>query len=208
MELGDNPSADGFPLTLGWECDFKTKLTLDDYETSKPLARSRQEFWMPAQYRESVLSNQGITASEMLRTTKEMKKIQKSRNKSINSQKWDTVHLMMEESKHKLKGVSSLRRIASTSIQNSESMESSCKTSTSQSKISKSTSTPTLLSLSMFKSTKEDCSSTSTDPLDEPYSSRLDLHRIHIPQEEEGKTEELLSTTEAEAVEEDEPVSF
>merc|ERR1711935_768990 len=128
----------------------------------------------------------------MLKMTKEVRKIQKSRNKSIKNRNWDAVHLMFEESQRKLRRVSSLSLIALTSSRSSDPTESSCKTS--KSKIAKSWSSPNL-SLSVLKtrkSFKSDCPL--IDPLDHSHSSRLDLHQMSILQQEEKieEDDELL----------------
>ncbi|CAJ1947903.1 unnamed protein product [Cylindrotheca closterium] len=210
MELGDNPSAEGLPLCIGWECDSKSLFQIDDYETQKPEPRRRDQFWMPAPYRVDMLQRQGVTASAMLRTTKEMKRIQKSRNRSIQNQKWDKVHLFMEESGRKMKKVTSatsLKKVASgTSLKRISSSSSTIMTAHSD-PIGSSTSSLSSLSSSLGKLLPKSTSSPrlstsgkgkscrSRDPLDDSRK-RLAVHLLQHPEDldignEDCSTEEL-----------------
>jgi hypothetical protein len=105
VQVGDNPTADGVPISLGWVVDEKHSFSLDDYESSKPEPRSRAELLMPAQVRRDMLENLGFTAREMLNTVQELKKIKRSRQKSIKGQKWDKLHLVVEKSRRKMKNI-------------------------------------------------------------------------------------------------------
>jgi len=194
MELGDNPSADGLPITLGWQCDSKCSFQLDEYETAKPEPRRRDQFWMPAQYREELLSRSGVTASQMLRTTNDMKRIQKSRHRSIRNQKWDKVHLFMEESGRKLKKISSvtnLKRISSTSSFLSSDSDTADSSATSLSK---------LMGLSKSMSSKNLIKGRgryrSSDPLDDSHKAKLALHLLQHPEDLVVDEEECTPTEE------------
>ena len=202
MQLGDNPSADGLPLCLAWESDFKLVYELEEYETSKPAPRHRNQFWMPPKYREEVLMRLGVTGSEMLRTSTEMKKIQKSRSRSIKNQKWDKLHLMMEESKQTLKRITSmntLKKVASSLSLDDDQLQDSLSSSTNSKK--RSFARPRSMSLSLLTSKfgdKDDISRHSIDPLDESAKSRIAIHLLKNPADlmadgEESPTEELSS---------------
>ena len=108
IEVGDNPSAEGVPISIGWEFDRKDVFDFDDYESTKPTPRMRSELLMPPKIRQDLLFRQGVTATEMLSAVKEGEKIKKSRQNSIRYKKWDNVHWLVEKSKRKLKKVTSL----------------------------------------------------------------------------------------------------
>lgn len=116
VQVGDNPSAEGVPVSIGWECDSKQSYDFNEYETAKPHPRSKCELLMPPQMRRDLLERQGVTASEMLNIVNEMKEIKRSRNKSIRSQKWDKLHLAVENSKRKLKKVRSMSVLSSYNV--------------------------------------------------------------------------------------------
>jgi hypothetical protein len=86
VQIGDNPTADGVPISLGWVVDEIHSFSLDDYESSKPEPRSRAEFLMPAQVRRDMLENLGFTAIEMFNAVQELNKIKRSRQKSIEDE--------------------------------------------------------------------------------------------------------------------------
>lgn len=203
MVLGDHPSADGLPLCLAWEADVKSLFKIDEYENAKPVPRSRHQFWMPAQYREDMLLRTGVTASEMLRITKETRRIQKSRHRSIKNQKWDKLHLFLEETGKKLKKITSLASLrivpSSASLRSLDSSSSSNDLEASSSALSR------IMAKSKLSSSSRPSSSSSSsgknkyrsiDPLDDSTRSRMAVHLLQHPEdlvvdEEELPTEEL-----------------
>ena len=107
MELGDNPCAEGLPVTIGWEADETHVFDLDQYESVKPPPRERMEFHMPSCMRYEMISKDS-SRSEIMAAVKETQKVQKFRAQSVKSQKWDDLHYKMEKAKRKLKKVASL----------------------------------------------------------------------------------------------------
>jgi hypothetical protein len=108
IEVGDNPCAQGVPISIGWEADETDVFDLDLYEQHKPERRGRAGIHIPARIRQDLLAAEGTTLREMLEAVKEAQKIHKSRLKSIRSQKWDGVHYAMEMTSRKIRKVASL----------------------------------------------------------------------------------------------------
>ena len=113
MELGDNPSCTGVPVTIGWEADTMNTFELDEYERLRSSPRTKQEFRLPPMHRRQLLLSSGITMKEMEETRKESQKIQTRRRNSVQTKKWDKVHYAFEKTTRKLKKVSSLVTLTS-----------------------------------------------------------------------------------------------
>jgi hypothetical protein len=113
IEVGDNPCAEGVPISIGWEAHETDVFDLDLYEQHKPERRGRAGIHIPAQIRRALLTAEGTSAKEMLEAVKEAKKIQKSRVKSIRSQKWDGINYAMEMTSRRIRKVASLSSLSS-----------------------------------------------------------------------------------------------
>lgn len=108
MELGDNPSATGAPITIGWEPQDTSVFGFEEYEGVKPPPRDRASMLMPSEARNNLLLAQGVTMKELQRVAKENKKIQMQRSNSIGSIKWDTYNYAIEKTRRKIKKAKSL----------------------------------------------------------------------------------------------------
>jgi hypothetical protein len=113
IEVGDNPCAEGVPISIGWEAHETDVFDLDLYEQHKPEPRGRDDIHIPAQIRQALLAAEGTTAKEMLEAVTEAQKIQKSRVKSIRSQKWDGINYAMEMTSRRMRKVASLSSLSS-----------------------------------------------------------------------------------------------
>ena len=103
MELGDNPSAQGVPVTLGWEADRTDVYDLEDYENFKPEPRATVELHLTPSVRFSMISSSGgHTSSEIVAAINEAKKIKISRARSIKNKKWDGLNMAYESVKRKV----------------------------------------------------------------------------------------------------------
>jgi hypothetical protein len=81
MVLGDNPAvSSGPPLTLEWQSFDSHALSLDSFETNKPLqARAPHEMIVPKSLREEWIRNAGFPRSEVVRIGNEIRRIKRSR---------------------------------------------------------------------------------------------------------------------------------
>ena len=103
MELGDNPTCKGIPVTLGWEADRTEVFDLEAYEEFKPYPRTKMELQMsPAIRQEYIVASGDHARSEIAAVMKETEKIQKSRARSIKNQKWDGLNMAYESVKRKV----------------------------------------------------------------------------------------------------------
>jgi hypothetical protein len=109
IELGDNPSATGAPITIGWEPQSNDILEFDEYEAAKQgvAAREKSQLRMPAKFRAELLQNQGTTMRQIMDAQKQTKKIQKARVDSIKSMRWDNVNEKLETARRTVKKVAS-----------------------------------------------------------------------------------------------------
>ena len=103
MELGDNPTCKGIPVTLGWEADRTEVFDLEAYEEFKPYPRTKMELQMsPAIRQEYIVASGDHARSEIAAVMKETEKIQKSRARSIKNQKWDGLNYAFQNVKRKV----------------------------------------------------------------------------------------------------------
>jgi hypothetical protein len=106
IELGDNPSATGAPITIGWEPQSNDILAFDEYEAAKQgFTREKGKFHMPAQFRFELLQDQGTTMRQIMDVQKQTGKIKKSREDSIKSMRWDSVNEKLEAARRAVKKV-------------------------------------------------------------------------------------------------------
>lgn len=108
MEMGDNPSASGVPITIGWKPQEQYTYDVEDYEAMKPTPRSRLEMQIPSSMRYDMLAAQGTTMKQMREAMEANKKIQMRRSKSVNNMKWDKMNYAFEKAQRKIKRVASL----------------------------------------------------------------------------------------------------
>jgi hypothetical protein len=191
VQVGDNPVAEGVPISIGWECDSKKVFDFEEYESFKMEPRRKYELLMPPHMRRDILKRQGFTANEMRLAVMDGKKIKKSRNKSIKNQKWDGLHLFIEKSQRTLKKVTSLTLMSPSLSDEEETFE-----------VSKSSS-----ALSLYDD---------TDPLDVSHQSRLAMHLLRHPEELHSEEEDEVESHELSSqdnltptrTEEDAPLCF
>eukprot|EP00544_Gedaniella_sp_CCMP2646_P015786 CAMPEP_0202486622 /NCGR_PEP_ID=MMETSP1361-20130828/5131_1 /ASSEMBLY_ACC=CAM_ASM_000849 /TAXON_ID=210615 /ORGANISM="Staurosira complex sp., Strain CCMP2646" /LENGTH=220 /DNA_ID=CAMNT_0049115805 /DNA_START=15 /DNA_END=677 /DNA_ORIENTATION=- len=94
LRLGDNPCvASGAPLTIAWNAEFTTSVSVDDYEEAHPDRRSREELKVPQLVRAEWLRDEGYARSELLEAQAKAMRIQRARLASTKDS------LGMEESK-------------------------------------------------------------------------------------------------------------
>jgi hypothetical protein len=109
MELGDNPStSNGLPVQLGWECQRADTFNLDAYESAKPIPRDRTKMKIPADVRQRIVENQGVSRSEAKSAMAEVKKTKMRRRSSVDNMKWDKLSYKKEKIGRKLKSVACL----------------------------------------------------------------------------------------------------
>jgi hypothetical protein len=194
VQVGDNPVAEGVPISIGWECDSKEVFDFEEYESFKVEPRTKYELLMPPHMRRDILKRQGFTANEMRLAVIDGKKIKKSRNKSIKNQKWDGLHLFIEKSQRTLKKVTSLTLMSSSPSEEEASFE-----------VTKSNSSPSFY----------DDNDEASNPLDNSHH-RLAMHLLRHPEEldiEEEDEEEMYElssqgTSTPTSVDEEEPLCF
>ena len=64
ITAGDHPCvSSGPPLTLQWDAVDQRKIDLDDYESTRPQYRSREQMYMPAKVRVEALRSEGHARS-------------------------------------------------------------------------------------------------------------------------------------------------
>ena len=84
IALGDNPSCSYGPaITLNWDYNEETRLSVDDYEELRMITRrTKNEMIMPSIVREAIIMSNGYSRSEIKGVMDETKKIKKSRCKT------------------------------------------------------------------------------------------------------------------------------
>ncbi|CAB9530693.1 expressed unknown protein [Seminavis robusta] len=82
--LGDNPAVMiGAPLSIGWEVQSEGKLSLDDYESSRPDRRRSEELRIPSFVRETMLKSSGYSRMDIQKGVKDVN-ISRNRRKRTN----------------------------------------------------------------------------------------------------------------------------
>jgi hypothetical protein len=105
MEVGDNPSARGVPVQIGWESQMNTVFDLEEYETCKPEPRDRASMMIPPKNRMELAREQGLTMREIMSVTREANKIKMYRSKSVENMNWDAFNENLEKTTRKLKKI-------------------------------------------------------------------------------------------------------
>jgi hypothetical protein len=113
MELGDNPCAQGVPVTIGWEAHQTNVFDLQQYEAVKPERRDSYNLHMPPAIRHALIYSQGTSNAAMAAAMNEARKIRKSRMQSIKNRKWDDLHYKLEKTRRTIKKVASLTSLRS-----------------------------------------------------------------------------------------------
>jgi hypothetical protein len=80
--LGNNPSSHGPPLMLSWKAMHTKTLTLEDYEDSRPVRRTRDQLLIPRAVREDWLILLGYSRADLKEAVQQAFKIKKSRAKN------------------------------------------------------------------------------------------------------------------------------
>jgi hypothetical protein len=83
--LGDNPAvSSGPPITIEWKPFDCCVLSVEDFECNKPVqARRGPDMLVPRYLREEWIRNSGFARSEMVKTQKQIRSIQRSRQAAI-----------------------------------------------------------------------------------------------------------------------------
>jgi hypothetical protein len=82
--LGDNPAVMmGAPLTISWEHQSEGRLSLDDYETSRPDRRRSDELRIPSFVRETMLKNSGYSRTDIQKGVRDVN-LAKNQRKRTN----------------------------------------------------------------------------------------------------------------------------
>ena len=84
VRLGDNPAVSvGPPLTISWKAFESSKFALDEYESTKPQPRGKQEMLLPRFVREDWLRDEGFSRSDITAALKLVNQIKENRKKSF-----------------------------------------------------------------------------------------------------------------------------
>jgi hypothetical protein len=94
IELGDNPSARGCLLTLGWDVLSRTSYDVDTYESIRPTdqRRSVKNLRISPSRRTQILLDQGHSLQEIASTAIDVLKIKGSRSQSVQNRKYDRLY--------------------------------------------------------------------------------------------------------------------
>jgi hypothetical protein len=103
--LGDHPVASkGPPMAIDWRYREAGSFGLDDYESSKPTARTHSEFMVPGSTRSRILKEHaGVTHAEIKAKMSEMNQVKHERKMSIAMQEFEEWTIAYESLKRKLK---------------------------------------------------------------------------------------------------------
>jgi hypothetical protein len=168
MEVGDNPSARGVPVQMGWESQMNTVLDLEEYETCKAAVepRDRSNMMIPPKNRMELAHEQGLTMREIISVTREADKIKMYRSKSVENMNWDAFNENLEKTKRKLKKMAAKVPILKRRITPSDSVaqvEESPKMSSRMSFARQSSNSSSLLSSTAPRIIEEDSEETNQD---------------------------------------------
>ena len=89
MELGDNPSAMGVPVQIGWEPHTSDTYNIDQYEREKPEPRHQADLVLPREVRKQLVKDKGTPKKEIKLVLREMKQIKMDLAASRESMKYD-----------------------------------------------------------------------------------------------------------------------
>lgn len=81
--LGDHPSVEfGPPLSIGWDTVSTDRLSIDEYESLRPVRREKLDLLVPADIRHRLLMEAGYSRSEVKDCLIELAAIQESRRRN------------------------------------------------------------------------------------------------------------------------------
>lgn len=99
---GDNPSVTGgCPLSICWEYDNEFTCSVDDYEETRPKARSMTELRIPSRLRDERLRRVGFSRKEIQECTKYANITRLQRRRTTETMKLAPVQEFLERAKRK-----------------------------------------------------------------------------------------------------------
>jgi hypothetical protein len=94
---GSNPAVtSGAPITIDWEVQNKTELTVNAYELCKPKRRRRRKLLISVSQRAILLLAAGYSIDQITDASMVAQNVKDYRKQSIESQPWDRVHFLRE----------------------------------------------------------------------------------------------------------------
>lgn len=92
-----NPAVtSGAPVTIDWEIQNKTELSVNAYEQFKPKRRRRRKLLISVSQRAILLLAAGYSIDEIADASMLAQNVKDSRKQSLESQSWDRVHFLRE----------------------------------------------------------------------------------------------------------------
>ena len=92
-----NPAVtSGAPVTIDWEIQNKTDLTVNAYEQCKPKRRRRRKLLISVSQRAILLLAAGYSIDEIADASMDAQSVKDSRKLSLENQSWDRVHFLRE----------------------------------------------------------------------------------------------------------------
>ena len=92
-----NPAVtSGAPVTIDWEIQNKTDLTVNAYEQCKPKRRRRRKLLISVSQRAILLLAAGYSIDEIADASMDAQSVKDSRKQSLENQSWDRVHYLRE----------------------------------------------------------------------------------------------------------------
>ena len=105
LVLGDNPTCDGVPLTMGWTPTDQATIDLDIYElTHGRNRRPKKQLRISIHDRATHLLSIGCTLDEIIDQEMASERIRRERAISYRRKNFDRFRSAMETALHKLKG--------------------------------------------------------------------------------------------------------
>lgn len=102
--LGDHPDTrNGPPLTIDWLYEDTGMISVEDYETSRPERRLKEQMLLPGYLRQSMLLETGTTMKEICTIRTQIKTAQHQRNLSRAMQEYEHFYVVVESLKRKLR---------------------------------------------------------------------------------------------------------
>lgn len=95
--LGDNPTAEGAPLRLDSNPDYRLLLHVDDYERRRPPRRHAEELRLSSLEREYYLLSTGYRYDDVVNAAKRNERQRRERWESVEASNWDTYLVLIED---------------------------------------------------------------------------------------------------------------
>jgi len=109
LNLYLNPSnpavTSGAPVTIDWERQNKTELSVNSYEQRKPKRRSRRKLLISVSQRAVLLLAAGYSIDEIADASMVAQNVKDSRKQSAENQQWDRVHFLREATEDAVSGL-------------------------------------------------------------------------------------------------------